>query len=200
MVSSFHFASRYDLHTSASLFALKCFTTIFQLLLYLFCFTANTKRSFPFSVFLLLPFTFNLRDGYSTFHKYFPEVPRARVQETLSQKLYGIGKYLPWALQLFKNPLVFPVILTQKVCFFVLSLAHCAHIDVYEHVCLCVRASPRETVCVNSLGSTLGVLLRRFINCFHSTTLRDAKSVGNTSKTRSKCVCSSEGPLSRSFN
>lgn len=53
------------------------------------------------------------------------------MQGTLSQKLYGIGKYLPWALQLSKNTLVIPVILTQKVRFFVLLLAHYTHIDEY---------------------------------------------------------------------
>lgn len=56
------------------------------------------------------------------------------MQGTLSQKLYGIGKYLPWALQLSKNTLVFPVILTQKLRFFVLLLTHLTHIDVYGYV------------------------------------------------------------------
>lgn len=56
---TFHFASRFDLHTSDSLFALKCFTTIFRLLLQ-FCSFKQTPLDLSFSVFLLTTFHFQL--------------------------------------------------------------------------------------------------------------------------------------------
>lgn len=130
------------------------------------------------------------RQGYRAFRKYFPEGFSQGCAKPLSQKLYGISKYLPWALQLSKNTILFSIDAT------VLLLCSLAN-TLLTSACVQVRAWS-WLVCVNSLV-TPDVLLRRFVHSFHSTNLRDAKSVGNAFKTRSKCVCICEGPLSRSL-
>lgn len=65
-------------------------------------------------------------------------------------------------------------------------------------VCVCVWSRQHSLRRLQLLAS-----LRRLVpHCFHSTNLRDAKSVGNTFETRSECasMCIGEGgPLSRSL-
>lgn len=128
------------------------FATFSTASVFFFSKPANTIRSFV-QCLSSATFHFQLEGWIFNLHKYFPPIPYAQRQVTLSQKLYGIGKYLPWALQLSKNTLVFPVIVTQKVCFFVPSLMLSAS------ACMCAVSArlSASTVWVTTRRSSLQV-------------------------------------------